>query len=373
VILVLSNPNATTAKSIKSTLSNVETKPLQCEDTPTPNPVSQFESLPVHVRLAEKVTGYNQPNRATCESMQFKYTAIRENDQVQVVSSYRKNDHIHAKYQYFADRNGRYRKHGILSAFWPDGKKQVIEYFCDGFAVGFHQYFDKNGNLTYVIDYTHSDYEWQKRIGVGNFREFYQGSSKWGDANLSKPTQLFREVYAVDGNKVTRKAFAIAGIFYPSWTALDLASSIKQWTKPGDQGAVIVENSSWHVVNNDFDYLPFSEVYQRHKQNLHGLRSPQSFYPEILACPWIDEAMQLALKDKRFKLKPVAVVSKQEIASTPQGRYAACLAKPNADCLFEQAYKNLQFESSHKATYVNGFGRATLATETVKVSPPNRL
>jgi hypothetical protein len=49
-------------------------------------------------------------------------------------------------------------------------------------------------------------------------------------------------------------------------------------------------------------------------------------------------------------------------STTTQAQYAACLAKPNADCLFEQAYKNLQFESSHKATYANGFGRATLAT-----------
>jgi hypothetical protein len=366
VILALYNPNIAIAISKKPTVSSAKTNQSKCEDTPIPDPVTQFESLPVHVKLAEQVTNYNQPHNArfSCQSKQFKYTAIRDNEQVQVVSTYKKNGHPHAKYLAVINKriSGKNGKHGVLSTFWSDGKKQSIEYFCDGFAVGFHQYFDKNGKLAYVADYTNSDYELHKRIGVGNFREFYEGTSNWANVDLSRPMPLFREVYAVNNEEVVRKAFATAGIFSSSWITLDLASSIEQWTKKGNQGTVMLGSKSLRIVNNDFDYLPFSEVYQRHKQNLQGLRQPQSYHPEILACPWIDEAMQLGLEDKRFKLKPVAAVSEQEIAATPQARYAACLAKPNADCLFEQANENLQFEQSQKSTFVNGFGRATLAT-----------
>lgn len=363
-LLALYNPCSATAKAIKSTASGAETKTGKCDDTPIPDPVAQFESLPVHVKLAEQVTGYDQPGRATCQSKQFKYTAIREKDSVKVTSSYRKNGRPHASY--LATKNdkisGSYRKHGIQTAFWPDGKKQAVEYFCDGFAVGFHQYFDKSGKLAYVIDYSHSDYEWQKRIGVGEYRKFYQGKANWANAELKQPTHLFREVFSVENGEATRQSFAIAGIFYPSWIALDNASSIEQWTKPGDQGMVRIGKQSWNVVNNNFDYLPFSEVYQRKIQALPGTRAIQSYHLDMLSCPWIDKAMQLGLEDELFKLKPVAAVSEQEIASSPQSRYAACLAKPNADCLFEQTYENLQFESSQKSTFVNGFGRATLAT-----------
>ena len=344
VIFALSSPNITTAKP--STASSEKIDQNKCEDTPAPDPVAKVETLPFHVKLADKVTNYNQPKNArfSCQSEQFKYTAIRDGEQVQVVSTYKQNGKPHAKY--LALRNsklsGKYEKHGVLNTYWSDGKKQSVEYFCNGFAVGFHQYFDKAGKLIYVADYTHSDYELHKR--ASNFRA------------------LFREVYAVNNEEITRKVFSSKPIFYPSWISLGLASSIEQWTKKGDQGTARIENDSQHIVNNDFDYLPFSEVYQRHKQNLQGLRTPQSYHPEILACPWIDEAMQLGLEDKRFKLKPVAAVSEQDIAATPQARYAACLAKPNADCLFEQANESLQFEQSHKGIFINGFGSATLAT-----------
>ncbi|GAB6141109.1 hypothetical protein JCM14076_18380 [Methylosoma difficile] len=386
-LLALYNPCSAT-ETIKSTVSSAEITTGKCDDTPIPDPVTKFESLPAHVKLAEQVTGYNQPSRATCQSKQFKYTAIREKDSVQVISFYRKNGRTHASY--LASKNdkitGNYQKHGILTAFWPDGKKQAVEYFCDGFAVGFHKYFNKNGKLAYVIDYSHSDYEWQKRIGVGEYRKFYQGKANWANAELKQPTHLFREVFSVENGEAKRQSFAIAGIFYPSWIALDNASSIEQWTKPGDQGMVKIRNQSWNVVNNNFDYLPFSEVYQRKKQALPGTRAIQSFHSDMLSCPWIDQAMQLGLEDELFKLKPVAAVSEQEIASSPQSRYAACLAKPNADCLFEHTYENLQFESSQKSTFVNGFGRAALATgypewtrkamtaaltETRGFSPPN--
>jgi hypothetical protein len=342
VIFVLSSPNITTAKP--STASSEKTEQFKCEDTPAPDPVAKVETLPFHIKLADKVTNYNQPKNArfSCQSEQFKYTAIRDGEQVQVVSTYKQNGKPHAKY--LALRNsklsGKYEKHGVLSTYWSDGKKQSVEYFCNGFAVGFHQYFDKTGKLIYVADYTHSDYELHKR--ASNFRA------------------LFREVYAVNNEEITRKVFSSKPIFYPSWISLGLASSIEQWTKKGDQVTARIENDSQHIVNNDFDYLPFSEVYQRHKQNLQGLRTPQSYHPEILACPWIDEAMQLGLEDKRFKLKPVAAVSEQDIAATPQARYAACLAKPNADCLFEQANESLQFTQHYDST--NEFGRATLAT-----------
>lgn len=125
---------------------------------------------------------------------------------------------------------------------------------------------------------------------------------------------------------------------------------------------MLVKKKKWHVVNNDFDYLPFTDVYQRHKQGLSGLRKPESYHPEILACPWIDEAMKLGLEDKRFLLKPVTAYDEKDIASTPHSRYTTCLAKPNAECLYEQAYENLKFEESHQAVYFGGFVRAVRVT-----------
>lgn len=345
-------------------IKDVSANSSECEDSPIPDPITQFESLPQHIILLEVVTTYNAPDHATCTSKNITYEAIKTNDSAKVISRYKSNGKTHAEF-YAAKNNkisGKYLKHGIIKSFWSNGKQQAVEYYCDGFAVGFHQYFDKKGKLTHVADYTHSDYEWNKRIGVGKFRDFYQGESHWANATLSDPSQLFREVYALENANVIRKAFTIAHIFHPPWIELDNQSTIEQWTKPGDQGEVLIEKKKWHVVNNDFDYLPFTDVYQRHKQGLPGLRKPESYHPEILACPWIDEAMKLGLEDKRFLLKPVTAYDEKDIASTPHARYTACLAKPNAECLYEQAFENLKFEESYPAVYFGGFARAVRAT-----------
>jgi len=347
----------TTAQAKKPTFS-----PL-CEDTPIPDPITQFESLPVHVKLAKQADEYNAPKRIRCQSKHFKYVAVHDDEQLEVVSRYKGNGRLHAKYLAAKDEkiSSSYTKHGVLKAFWPNGNKQAVEYYWHGFAIGFHQYFDQDGNLAYVVNYSQSDYEWKKRIGVGDYRKFFQENRPYANVDsLKESTQLFREVYALEGSAATRKTFATARIFHRPWIALDNASSIRQWTQVGNQGTVMVDKRPVQVANNDFDYLPFAEVYQRQKQGLATLRPPQSYHPYKLACPWIDEAMHLGLNDNRFKLPAVKAYTAEEIAASPFSRYVACLAKPNADCLIEQAYENLQFESEQKSSAVNKFARAAL-------------
>lgn len=337
--------------------SSADGKPPACLDTPAPDPVSQYETLPVHAELTEYLEGYERPNHLTCQSAHFMYEAFRDGEKISVVSRYKKGDRPHT--EYVAVKNdkvsGRYQKHGVITAFWPNGKKQFEEYYVDGFAVGFHRYFDEAERLTYVADYSTSDYEYAKRIGGGELRKLGPNET------LGKRTQLFREVYAIENDQALRMAFATAGLSYPSWTSLDLASTIDKWTKPGYQGTVSIGKWIHNMVNGELDYLPFAEVYLRHKLGLRGVREPKSYNPEILNNPWIDQAMQLGLEDERFKIKPVTAASPEEIAATPQARYAKCRAQPSTECLFEQMAENLQFEQSHGDTYLIGFGVGALA------------
>jgi hypothetical protein len=46
-----------TVQAIKPKLASL------CEDTPSPDPITQFESLPVHVKLAKQADEYNAPKR----------------------------------------------------------------------------------------------------------------------------------------------------------------------------------------------------------------------------------------------------------------------------------------------------------------------
>ncbi|TPQ28672.1 hypothetical protein C2U68_04210 [Methylomonas koyamae] len=313
--------------------------------------------------MSEYLAGYGRPNHLSCQSAHFKYEASRNDDKISVVSRYKTSGQPHA--EYVAVKNdkisGRYLKHGVITAFWPNGKKQFEEYYVDGFAVGFHRYFDEAERLVYVADYSASDYEFNKRIGVGKLRKFYQGSSNWANASLSDRTQLFRTVYAIENSQSVRKAFATAGLFFPSWIELDLNSTVAQWTSPGNQGKVTIDNRAYDVVNSELDYMPFFEVFLRHKLSLPGLREPKPFNQELLDSPWIDQAMRLGLEDERFKFKPVTAVSPEEIAATPQARYAKCRAQPSTECLFEQITENLSFEQNHRDTYLIEFGLGALA------------
>lgn len=319
--------------------------------------------MPVHQKFVDypNYWPYHGPsNRITCQSRKFKYEGVQTGDTLKVVSHYRENGHIHAEYLAFNDRkiSGLYRKHGILRSFWPNGLPQATEYFCNGFPVGFHQYLDKQGKLKYVVDYSGSDYELKKR---GGHRIFYLDNTRFSFPGSPNGSQLFREVYAIEEGRAIHKAFWGAGIFHLPWTPLDPASNFVQWTTPGDQGLLFVNGRQVRIVNEDLDYLSFAEVYQRHQQGLPGLRSPQPFHPEILACPWIDEAMRLGLEDPRFKLKPIAAISAAERAASTEGRFAACIAHPNADCLFEHAADGLRFEGPHWLTDIQGFARSALS------------
>lgn len=367
-------PNAAIAAGPLS--PHVEDKLPVCLDTPTPDPVSQYETLPIHAQLAESLigsarmseylAGYGRPNHLSCQSAHFKYEAFRDDDKISVVSLYKTSGQPHA--EYVAVKNdkisGRYLKHGVITAFWPNGKKQFEEYYVDGFAVGFHRYFDEVARLSYVADYSASDYELNKRIDAGELRKFYQGSSAWGNAStsqLSMATRLFRNVYAIENGQAVRKAFATAGLFSPPWIALDLNSTVAQWTSPGNQGTVTIDNRVSDVVNGELDYLPFSDVYLRHKFGLPSVRDPKPYNQEILNYPWIDQAMQLGLEDERFKFKPVTAASPEEIAATPQARYAKCRAQPSTECLFDQISENLSFEQNRRDTYLIEFGLGALA------------
>ncbi|NJD05021.1 MAG: hypothetical protein FIA97_00795, partial [Methylococcaceae bacterium] len=329
--------------------------PAVCEDTQPPEPLKPYdETLPFHAHLAEWLAEHPQLQQIECQSKQFIYRAKRQQSQLSVESLYKDGSRRHAEYlaQQEPTIGSGFRRHGVIRSLWPNGNSQSVEYYCHGLPVGFHQYFDDAGNLSHVVDYSGSDYEWRKRLLGHEVRAYYDGENRhWNGIQPSRQTGLFREAYAIEGGKAVRKAFATAQVFNPPWFPLDLSTTIAQWTNPGDQGLVTVGSRQLRLVNEDLEYLSFAEVYQRHKRGLPGLRPPAAFHTEILACPWIDEAMRLGVEDARFQMPPVAAIDEQTRKNSPEARFAACLNSPTADCLFEHALKNLRFDRGQMDGY----------------------
>jgi hypothetical protein len=91
IIVTAYHADYTLAASNKVTPSAPLKKPGNCEDTPVPDPVARFDNFPVHTKLADQVTGYNQPPHTHCQSKHFKYDALKEGDKVTVISRYKHN------------------------------------------------------------------------------------------------------------------------------------------------------------------------------------------------------------------------------------------------------------------------------------------
>ncbi|ESS72056.1 hypothetical protein MGMO_74c00080 [Methyloglobulus morosus KoM1] len=62
---------------------------------------------------------------------------------------------------------------GVIRSYWPNGIEQAIECY---------------GATAFLSACTNSDYK-NKRIGVGKFRNFYQGSSNWTNADFKPGDQ----------------------------------------------------------------------------------------------------------------------------------------------------------------------------------------
>jgi len=289
-----------------------------CTDSAISTGIAQFGTSAVHSAIAKYLADdRNGEGKFQCSSSSFHYEGMRDKGKVRIVSRYNDSGRHHAEYiSELESERTRYRQNGVFRSRWPSGAPKSVEYYCVGLPVGFHQCFDTDGNLRYVIDYSKSDLEANKPIPMNEwFRAFYESGSHATRHDLPSRSQLFREVYAVKKGKVEKIEFGTADIFgytdYGSnWQPIDPQSSVTQWTAPGNQGYIRSHPLSDRLIqieNRNFDYQGFSDVYRRHKKALSDPRQAQAYNADVLRCPWIDAAMALASEDPRFTFVPMSL------------------------------------------------------------------
>jgi hypothetical protein len=310
----------------------------ECKDPPPLDPVVNVESLPTHQRITTYLMDERTRPRFSCTSATLVYVGTRDTEGIRVVSKYRAGGRVHAEtYAGGAGSVGN-RRHGVVRIQRRDGSTQALEYYCRGFEVGFHRYFDAKGELVAVADYSRSDYEWRKANPTFTYREFHRDSSRLGTVSTALASyHRFREVFRVRNGSAERVSLSIAGSFDSNWEALDPTSTVRDWTEPGMQGTVTLHKQPWQIRNFDFQYQSFAEVYQRKRLGISGVRAPTEYNSSLLECPWIDEAMEPGLKDPRFKFESPEVLTESERAASPEQRLASCFRAPTTACLLELA------------------------------------
>jgi hypothetical protein len=337
----------------------------ECVDTPAPQlDKLSAETLPVHFVVAE----YLRRSRLTdfgCKSKSFSYSGTRDGEAFRVISSHLTTGKPHLEVNYGSYYNlGGMRKHGVLTAYWPNGKLQFKEYMCFGFPVGFHQYFNEKGTLASVIDYTNSYYHWEL---AHDYR--HRLVSDGGHSDSMDRRALLQEIFSVTGTRKNRQSLNGGGVFLRGyWESLDPASSVAQWTTSGKQGTVKWMSRGGRdaeLINDHFDYTPFWESWLRDRRKNPGKTLPPNYASLILDCPWIDQAMQLALDDKRFALPALQTVTEADRQATPSARYMACLAQPNRDCLLDFALTLPKVNQLDVAKAAIVVGRPDVALKTV--------
>ena len=335
-----------------------------CIDTPVADPTkSSPNEFPVHDRITAYLSSSELEHASfSCQSPEFVYEGRRSNERIEVVSRYGKSKKVHTALVYESGHNiGGFRKHGMVRVFAPDGALQSLQYYWNGFPVGLHRYFDEKGGLRAVVDYSKSDYRLERNRKGGH--SFTRNGSTLANGVLRGEATLFREVYVIEGDQARRVRFHAAPLF-GSWDEMDSQSTVEQWTKPGDQGSVLLFSSTepWNLHNLPLEYTQFAEIYQRKRKGLPGIAPVEKYNAEILAADWIDDAMALAIEDRRFSFPEVKAVTELERMADPRARYIACLQKPTVDCLLAFALEHAVLEESHSETFLRGTAVAAVAT-----------
>ncbi len=264
-----------------------------------------------------------------CEADGKAYHARIAGDAVTVESRYQPGGTVHATAAYQASR-----RHGVLRTLWPDGAVQSVEYYCQGQPVGFHRYHDATGRLIAIADHAHSDYRWQRRLQ--GMRTTIEPATEAGKSDQVVQQPLsgnihIRRLFGVQGTEVEAPALqrpAVGG-----YQSLNPEARLAQLVTAGDQGWITVEGRRMRIINAPMDYAPFWEVYERERKGLPGADPLPSETKDLLACPWIDEAMAPPLPHPALARPAVAALSDAERQATPRARYEACVQQPASGCL----------------------------------------
>jgi hypothetical protein len=230
-----------------------------------PTEVSAYSAVPVHNALFKYLlVRYAQDasqSEYECRSDRFRYRAEIRGGSVVVESRYRSSGRLHAVVSYPKDEAERgFRRHGVTEAYWPNGRLQAREYFCHGNPVGFQRYFDQNGRLTSIADFTKSDYRLERnRPGKHTLL-----TENGGVLHPSAPVHFgFMEGYDLSRQKARRVRFM--SDYFPSsenWQDLDLNSRVATWTNEGNQGTIVWRGASpVRLINEAADYTPFFELF----------------------------------------------------------------------------------------------------------------
>lgn len=305
-----------------------------CEDTPDPDRAHLSERLGTHEAIAGYLIDRRTPDRFTCLTPGYRYEGIRDTRRegtrevatVQVRSYHRATDREHLTY------SGS--RHGVQRSYWPDGQRQAIEYLCSGQNVGFHRYFDRQGRLKLVVDYTHGDYEVQKPQSLQPAPTLQDVESGGSTGGPYFGAQQFRDVYDVSGSEPVRVAFGTGSSYDRGWTTWEPPISLQNWITPGPQGEArsVDQSKPVRIFINAWRYAPFIEAYQRDRAGVPGLGPVDVRVAELLRCPWLDEAMTPPSDAAVFQPPPLRPITEADRADTLEGRFSACLDHPGSRC-----------------------------------------
>jgi hypothetical protein len=292
----------------------------------------QLEHAYIQSVLAERLNLYSQDKNKKIHTAIYvtdslTYKAIYESGAISVTASYKTNNQQHSKIWFYKSSAPSIRqsleKNQSIKVFWPSGKLQSQEYFCSGVPVGYAKYFDEDGKLYGVIDWTRSDYELPKN-------KLYTSSYQ------IQRLLIFGKIYLSEGGSLVlnEKLSTLGANFRP-------VSSL-----------------------SELDAIPFYETYQRHKLGIEHQRALDENTQLVLKCPWLDEAMSYAHENPQFALPAPQPITTTDLRKDPRNLYDECMFKPNVDCLSHFAFEQTKNDSNANAFY--SARRIFTALETTK-------
>ena len=267
--------------------------------------------------LAERLNQYLQNRKikihtVTYEANTLKYKAIYESDAISVTATYKENNQERSKIWFYKPSmlpvSYRLEKNQAIKMFWPSGKLQSQEYFCSGVPVGYAKYFNEDGKLYGVIDWTQSDYELPRN-------KMYDSSSTL--VQIGK-------IYLNNGKSLVFTE-RLSTVFGP--------------------------NIRKSLTLDDLDTIAFAETYQRHKLGMQHLRPLDKNTEQILKCPWLDEAMSYSNENPQFALPTPKPITAADVKKDPRDQYDECMFNPNVDCLSHFAFEQTKNDSNANSFY----------------------
>lgn len=269
--------------------------------------------------LAERLNQYSKNKKIKIhtviyESNTLKYKAVYESDAISVTAIYKENSQEHSKIWFYKPSmpaiSYALEKNQAIKTFWPSGKLQSQEYFCSGLPVGYSKYFNEDGRLYGVIDWTQSDYE-------------LPTSKMYKSLNQMTRMLLAGNIYLNDGKSL---------VFTERLSTLG-------------------PNVRRPISLAELDAIPFAESYQRHKLGMRYMRPLDQNTELVLKCPWLDEAMSYSKENPQFALSTPKPITSLDLKKDPRELYDECMFNPNVNCLSHFAFEQTKNDSNANSFY----------------------